>query len=280
MSTKRARREPHEVELGGERFWCLDELTARYCYDEIYIENDYLGHGITLSPGDTVVDVGANIGLFPRYLAKAAQGVKVHAFEPVPDIYEALLKNVEGSPNVRCYPLALGERTGEASIHFFPKVCADSAIVRVDVERKLQGFLDNYRTTVCAHNKAARIVPKALRPWVVRSGYERLYEYEMRSCRMTTLSKWIADNAIEHIDLLKLDAENYEREVLAGIDEEHWPRIRQISMEAHAHVRGGEGLVEGLLSLLGRKGYRTALGERDEKSSLDVHMIYAIRQGS
>ena len=56
--------------------------------------------------------------------------------------------------------------------------------------------------------------------------------------RPNRLSDVIREQRIERIDLLKIDAENAETGVLAGIDDEHWRLIRQISMEAYEHIPG------------------------------------------
>ena len=50
-----------------------------FLYHEIYEQQSYLQHGIHLQPGDTVLDVGANVGLFSLF-ASAAVGTKVTIF--------------------------------------------------------------------------------------------------------------------------------------------------------------------------------------------------------
>lgn len=41
-----------------------------FLYEEVYCQQQYLQHGVGLKPGDTVVDVGANIGLFSLFAAE------------------------------------------------------------------------------------------------------------------------------------------------------------------------------------------------------------------
>ena len=56
----------------------------------------YFSHGFQICPGDTVFDVGANIGLFS--LAACARGdhkLRVYAFEPVAAIFDLLCRNIE-----------------------------------------------------------------------------------------------------------------------------------------------------------------------------------------
>jgi precorrin-6B methylase 2 len=47
------------------------------------------------SPGDIVVDIGANIGTVSLYAAKLCGAERVLSFEPFPDNYGRLCKNVE-----------------------------------------------------------------------------------------------------------------------------------------------------------------------------------------
>ena len=52
-------------------------------------------------------------------------------------------------------------------------------------------------------------------------------------CEFDTLSGVIAQENIELIDLLKLDAELADWEILNGLKAEDWPRVRQVAMEVH-----------------------------------------------
>jgi FkbM family methyltransferase len=80
-----------------------------------------------LSPGQTFVDVGAHIGL---YAVRAARRVgpagRVFAFEPAPENFRALARNIaqNGFSNIQPEPLAVARRGGRAS---FTLSSADSA---------------------------------------------------------------------------------------------------------------------------------------------------------
>lgn len=71
-----------------------------------------------VEPGDTVIDVGANIGLHTVALARAAHKGHVYAFEPVVEMFERASLNcsLNGLENVSLFNCALGEETGEAEI--------------------------------------------------------------------------------------------------------------------------------------------------------------------
>jgi len=94
---------------------------------------------------------------------------------------------------------------------------------------------------------------------------------------MKTFSQVIADLQLDRIDLVKLDAENSEREVIAGIAEEDWPKIRQLSMEVHTNIPGGQTLIGDFTALLRSKGFTVSVDLHSRFSNVGVHMMYAKR---
>jgi FkbM family methyltransferase len=72
-----------------------------------------------VAAGDTVYDIGANIGYVSLSLAKrVGPGGKVIAFEPIPRNIEAFRQNVEinGLSNIRLLEVAASDRTSDAVI--------------------------------------------------------------------------------------------------------------------------------------------------------------------
>ena len=55
----------------------------------------YLSQTVAFRPGDTVVDVGAHLGVFAIYLAKRYPFIHVYAIEPDPANYASLKRNIE-----------------------------------------------------------------------------------------------------------------------------------------------------------------------------------------
>lgn len=71
-----------------------------------------------LRAGDTIVDVGANVGSHAIPLAKAlGTTTPVYAFEPHPRVFAQLQANAQLNhlPNLHLYNLALGDREGEVA---------------------------------------------------------------------------------------------------------------------------------------------------------------------
>lgn len=71
-----------------------------------------------LGPGDTVVDIGANVGLYS--LAAAARGAIVHAIEPVPAAVERLRRSLELNPQlaerVHVHAQGVSDRSGTLTL--------------------------------------------------------------------------------------------------------------------------------------------------------------------
>jgi FkbM family methyltransferase len=59
------------------------------------IINTYHLDMVDLRPGDVAVDIGAHVGVVSCYLAKRFKSVKVMAYEPQPDNYVRLLRNIK-----------------------------------------------------------------------------------------------------------------------------------------------------------------------------------------
>jgi FkbM family methyltransferase len=64
---------------------------------------------IPFEPGDVVIDIGAHVGIVSTWLARAHPGVRVLAFEPVPDLFRLLVGNLarNGVGNVEAANLAV-----------------------------------------------------------------------------------------------------------------------------------------------------------------------------
>lgn len=259
-----------------EEIYYIDKLTALDIYDEIYIENDYLQHGLTVKDNDVIFDVGANIGLFSRFISSQAKNLKIFVFEPVPMIFKALEKNLKNIPaDLKLYNIGLAETSKNAEIHYYPKVSGDSAIIPFDWELKVAQYVQNYKETIVKNMPVAKIVPKFLRKAVVKAGLKSMYKEELIDCSLRTLSEIISENGITEIDLLKIDAENYEWQVLSGIKDEDWKKIQQISMEVHTHIKGGENLLNDIIRMLKENGFDVKEEIDSRFGAMGVYMLYA-----
>lgn len=81
--------------------------------------------------GATVIDVGAHTGRHAIPLAtQVGVGGVVHAFEPIPEIRNQLVQNLEQAEinNVVVYPFALASKPAEVQFHYIPNLPQESGI--------------------------------------------------------------------------------------------------------------------------------------------------------
>jgi FkbM family methyltransferase len=94
-----------------------------------------------VSAGDTVYDIGANVGYVSLSLAKRV-GSKGHvfAFEPVPQNLRLLRTNIENNQlsNVRVFDVAVSDRRGEAIIRISENLATASLVWHKDDRSAVQ----------------------------------------------------------------------------------------------------------------------------------------------
>ena len=85
----------------------------------------------TVRPGQTVLDLGANVGLYTLLFAKLVGPVgRVIAFEPGPKSFQLLVKNIEvnGYKNVTAERIAVMDRSGDVNFCICPTAGSDNRI--------------------------------------------------------------------------------------------------------------------------------------------------------
>lgn len=131
-----------------------------------------------LQPGDTFIDAGANIGLMSLAASQCVgRDGRVHAFEPVPDIYRHLLHNIHinHADNIIAHNRALGERREKRTIY--------------------QQLMVNYGSATLQKPE----------------NYSESHEVEIE-----TLDGFVAAQGIKTVRMLKADVEGWELELLKG----------------------------------------------------------------
>lgn len=91
-------------------------LAELFGYEEFY----------TLSTGDTVIDIGANIGEFSRFCL--SRGCQTYSFEPDADVFRILKKNLSLFSSATAVPMAAADTSGERSFWLRP-MDADSTLI-------------------------------------------------------------------------------------------------------------------------------------------------------
>jgi len=90
-----------------------------------------------LRPGSAVVDAGANIGIYSRFLAQCVGPTGlVHGFEPSPENFARLQSTTSKLPNVRINSLAVGDKTGDIQLHVADDLNVDHRVYQTAGESR------------------------------------------------------------------------------------------------------------------------------------------------
>ena len=141
----------------------------------------------------TIFDVGANAGDSIERFRNILQNCSIYSFEPIPEIFKKLEKNYSKNKNTNLYNLALSNSTekknfyiyGHNKISSFLKIKKDS---KFEISRKFYKNAD-------------------------KNNWERKSEI---SCN--TLDKFVEENSIHQIDIIKIDTQGHEPEILQGAE--------------------------------------------------------------
>jgi natural product biosynthesis luciferase-like monooxygenase protein/FkbM family methyltransferase len=247
-------------------------------YQEVFKDRCYLQHGITLPDNACVVDAGANIGFFTLFVHQECNNPRVYSIEPMPPNFALLKANVDlyGLRNVTLINSALSSRNGAANFTFYPQMSGMSRLSAYH-EQVLSAGRTMLLKSLDGETRGRP--PADAMKQEVEAFLQQRYQSETFVCPLTTLSDIIERYALDRIDLLKVDVENSECEVLAGIAEKHWSRIDQIVLEVHSRA-----LLDQVASVLERKGYDLAVdplpmvGDQSEDSGIFAAHAYARRK--
>jgi FkbM family methyltransferase len=90
-----------------------------------------------VSPNDCVVDIGANMGWYSINIAKTFPTCKVHAFEPLPQTYAYLEKNIKLNLTENIFPhhFGLSSERKDLTFYFYPEGSGNASSANLS-ERK------------------------------------------------------------------------------------------------------------------------------------------------
>ncbi len=131
-------------------------------------------------------DVGANVGDYTERALSLAHDVRVHCFEPVPATFKALEARFTSDPRrdrVRLNNVGLGDQVGTATMRVYGPTAGSNSLY----ER---------RSALGAHPEFT--------------------EHREQAVSLTTLDAYVTAEAVQRIDLLKIDVEGHELKVLRG----------------------------------------------------------------
>jgi len=175
-----------------------------------------------VEPGDVVLDIGANFGLFTRFLAETVgESGRVIAFEPSRDMFLVLESNRRflGWENVECHACAISDRPGEGTL---------------TIPRRPDGTLNHYESAL----ERGEHMPPTGR--------------DSTKVPLQSVDSFCRERGIEQVSFIKCDVEGHEIAVLQGAVETirmSRPTILieiNESLDDHEHGRAVLTLVESL----------------------------------
>jgi FkbM family methyltransferase len=82
-----------------------------------------------INDGDTIFDIGANIGWYSNHFAKKFRNSTIYSFEPIPETFNQISANTElnGATNIRLNNLALSSKKEKLTFYYSPTVTGASS---------------------------------------------------------------------------------------------------------------------------------------------------------
>ena len=198
----------HTWETNGRflNFSLNDMLVGEYLFQEVITKSEYLPKEIKLDESTTgsILDIGANVGLFSCLVAAIAPNANVFAFEPSKKNYERLKFHVEINKlqNLRIFNYGLGSISSEQKL-YTPHDEGAYSLIEENAARYTRG-----------------------------NGYEGKYEI----VKIQKLSEFIKKEKLTSIDFLKMDCEGSEESIMTDLIP-HLNSINQIAIEWHPNVK-------------------------------------------
>jgi FkbM family methyltransferase len=240
----------------------------------------YSRHGFDVKEGDTIFDVGANIGLFSLTACDwGRRSVKIFAFEPIPATFRALKANAERHQLREFVPLqyAVSRQRGEETFTYYPLAMAMSTAhpYDVDSDNVLKRGFRNILPQLPRFLRWIERLPPRPQAVTLRLLLKIILHGRRVACRTISLSDAIREHGIDQVDLIKIDVEKAEFEVLQGIDPPDWKKVQKIVIEVHDI----EGRLNAVVDVLRSHGLQDVVCQQEpEMKEFGVFTVFARRR--
>ncbi|PGH08702.1 hypothetical protein AJ80_07823 [Polytolypa hystricis UAMH7299] len=247
----------HLMEM-AEGFVCYasGEVEARNVYTEIFENHCYGGPELHLSSeAPFIIDAGAHIGLFSLYMKQEYPLAKIIAFEPAPETSDALHKNLDlhNVSGVVTYPYGLGSKASTETLTYYPAAHANTTFVPKEKE----------------------LMKKLIAEGLGQDFANELFDNVEIPVPINRLSHFLDryHSDVVEIDLLKIDVEGMELDVLGGVDDTHWPLVRNVVLE----VSDVSGVLSKIEQVLQAKGFTVTSVHQGGVEELKMYLVMGHR---
>jgi amino acid adenylation domain-containing protein/FkbM family methyltransferase len=256
------------VVLPGGKFAAISSAEARQLWTEIFDQHAYRHPSFRYRPGGTVIDVGANIGIFSHYVLQETGGCRLIAIEPAVELYRCLEQNLrEVASRVDLLQLGCGAEDLERSTFFyFPQVPSMSSFApNPDQDKSLLAGLLGLESAS----------PDVARAGVAQERYlDAAFESSREIVQVRRLSTVMRELNVGTVDLLKIDVQRGEQNVLRGVDSDDWKRVSQVVVELQDYA----GSADATLSSLKSVGFEVDIGSIALHRGTPVRFVYGWRR--
>lgn len=255
---------PNNLEIAYQ-----SKVEVAHFYEDIFEKHVYAKNGITLEEGACVFDIGTNIGLFTLYVHQNVSNVTIYGFEPAPPLFEIVSANVSRyGINAKLFNCGVSDQTRTASFTFYPNSSGMSSFYAdLDEEKEaLRAIMVNQlRRGMPGMEQVMKYADDLL---------EERFKSETFECPLVTVSEIINRHNVQRIDLIKLDVQKSEMDVLNGIKDEDWNRIRQMVIEVHDI----DGRLTEITQLLNKHGFEIIAEQDDMYERSVMYNLYAFNR--
>lgn len=257
----------------GTQIYCLKAAEAKVL--DHHTEG-YLQHGVSIKEGDIILDIGANIGVFGIRAIQKFERVQVHAFEPIPDIFGVLKANAEKFDKNRfhVHQYGIATKSEEVVFSYFPNTPALSSFHMEDWEENPSAFKEAVKGSIKnppEGMKWMRLIPTCFAGAIAKNllkGKKQIH------CMIRNTSEVIEALKLDRVDLLKVDCEGAELEVIQGIEDADWPKIKSVVVEVHDN----DNRLDKVSEILRKAGFENMHIEKEKGlESTQLYNIFATR---
>lgn len=246
----------------GRTVTCTSPAEARMLWGETTAADGFYRRAAEfLSPGQVVLDIGANIGLSAMMFADTCPGTRVIAVEPAPMTFRCLDRNIAAHvPGGISLRTAVGAMPGTRAFTWYPRATANSGFFA-------DRAADDEATAIYLRNNG--LDDNAIA--VITQG---LHDGVQLEVGVTTVSAILDQHCRGcEIGLLKVDVERAEWDVLHGITAADWRRIHVVVAEVHDR----DGRLSEVCDLFTRRGMSAQTRQDPRLAGTEMHEVFAVR---
>lgn len=187
------------VDKNPENYFYSNDLDIQYgSWYSLIFENEY-GGLITLSDNEVIYDLGANIGVFTKWVLNQINPQHVYAFEPTPDLIPNITKTFNSYPNVTIFDKAIAGKNKTAKFFTFENSVSNTLLDFEGKNETYQGSID---------------------------------------VECVNLEQFIHENNLLLPTIIKMDIESAEYDSIENLSDEFILNIKQFIVEYHDNVDG------------------------------------------